>query len=409
MKKIITSASIVALGTIGLQAAYAPGLSSTERSKFWSVSATLRGFYDDNYLTQPSGPLKRDSFGFEVSPSVSVNFPMDQTLFTAGYIMGMRWYENRDEDSADWTHQFDLRLTHGFSENYKISVSEAFVIGQEPGMMNPSGYLVQKMRAPGNNILNAASVNFDGKVSRLFGFMVGYANNFYDYASKGDDSYSAYLDRMEHMATLNLRYQALPNTVALLGYNFGVMNYSSKYQVGGMDADTRDNTSHYFYVGVDQNFSPKLMGSFRGGAQYTDYSNAEDTEDGSSWTPYIDASMTWAYLEGSSLQLGAKYSRVASDLAALGQDAFTIYGSVTHAITAKLKGTLLGQYQNSKYESGPANNVTDDYFLLGANLSYQINQYLATEIGYNFDSLNSDMPGREFDRNRVYLGIRASY
>jgi hypothetical protein len=62
-----------------LQAAYAPGLTAVERSKPWSVSAALRGFYDDNYATAPSGPLRKGSWGMDFSPSLSLNFPFEQT------------------------------------------------------------------------------------------------------------------------------------------------------------------------------------------------------------------------------------------------------------------------------------------------------------------------------------------
>ena len=51
MKKFLTSAGFIALGVSGLQAAYAPDLTPMEASKPWSVSAALRGFYDDNYTT----------------------------------------------------------------------------------------------------------------------------------------------------------------------------------------------------------------------------------------------------------------------------------------------------------------------------------------------------------------------
>ena len=56
MKKIIASVGLVAAGAASVQAQYAPGLTSQEMTKPWSLSASLRGFYDDNYLTrlQPS-------------------------------------------------------------------------------------------------------------------------------------------------------------------------------------------------------------------------------------------------------------------------------------------------------------------------------------------------------------------
>jgi hypothetical protein len=406
MKKIITSASIVALGAASLSAAYAPGLSEPERTKFWSVSASLRGFYDDNFRT--TSP-KDGSAGVEFSPSVRLNFPMDQTLITVSYIYGMRWYEDRGNDdnfddggSTDNTHQFDAHLKHAFTEDYKINVDEAFVIGQEPGLMNPKGFLVQKYRAPGNNIYNGAGFDFNGKFSPRAGFMVGYNNQFYDY---DQDVYSQSLDRMEHAAVANFRYQVMEETWALLGYQFGVMDMDY------FDNDPRNNYSHYMFLGADHTFNPKLNASVRFGAQYSTFPDAEDYDSSLSsdhWAPYADVNLTYTYAKGSAFQAGLKNSSIVSDLSSLSQDALTVYLGVSHEITAKLKANVIGQYQNSAYNEGEADGVTEDYYLFGANLRYEINQYLAAEVGYNFDNLHSSAH-RDYDRNRYYLGVTASY
>src|SRR6266581_1799855 len=79
MKKIIASARLAALGAASVQAAYAPGLSPQEKSKAWTISGTLRGFYDDN-PTLSIGADKQESWGLEMSPSLAVNLALDQTL-----------------------------------------------------------------------------------------------------------------------------------------------------------------------------------------------------------------------------------------------------------------------------------------------------------------------------------------
>src|SRR5947209_226984 len=101
MKRIIASASLVTLGAAGLQAAYAPGLSPMETAKPWSVSATLRGFYDDNYNNAPAHPVDpaiptaKSSGGFEVSPQFKVHTSMDQTYLGASYLYSMKYYFDR--------------------------------------------------------------------------------------------------------------------------------------------------------------------------------------------------------------------------------------------------------------------------------------------------------------------------
>ena len=46
---------------------------------------------------------------------------------------------------------------------------------------------------------------------------------------------------------------------------------------------------------------------------------------------------------------------------------------------------------------------------MGVNVTYEINKFLAAEAGYNYDRLDSDVGFRSFTRNRVYVGLRASY
>ena len=420
MKTIITSASLAALGAISIQAAYQPGLSSTERAKPWSVSASLRGFYDDNYTTLPSkrndgGPTKRDSFGVEVSPGLSLNFnPTEQTLASLSYVYAMRWYEDRENNSADHSHQVNAKLDHAFTENYKIDLSDSFVVAQEPQIIDPA-QITLPLRANGDNIRNTAMARFTADFTRLFGTEVGYSNTYYDYEQDGVNSYSAFLDRMEHLMFVNLRYRVMPQTVGIFGYQYGINNHNSDDPITNFGSpDVRDSRSHYIYVGADHTFTPRINASARIGAQYTEYPNADEyigpgDLDDSSWIPYADVSASYAYTQGSYAQLGIRHSRVQTDIVALDQEATTIYGSINHQITPKLIGRVLGQFQDSSFNQGINDERAEQYYLVGLNFEYMINQFLSAETGYNFDRLDSDVQNRSYTRNRVYIGIRASY
>jgi hypothetical protein len=434
MKRIIACAGIAALGAVSLQAAYAPGLSPTETAKFWSVSLGLRGFYDSNYNTAPEngnpnipGYEAKDSFGFDVSPRVSLNFPMEATLASLDYTYGLRYYAARDSGKEDQSHQVNAKLDHAFSDNYKVDVKDSFAVAQEPEILENTGVITLPLRADGSNFRNSAAIMFHGEFTRTLGAEVGYQNNVYDYEQEGVSSYSALLDRMEHLATFNLRWRALQQTVAIFGYQYGVIDHNNSdgifnggagnfHGMAGVDDPAfRDNRSHYFYVGADQNFTPTLNGSVRVGAQYTEYPNADRYTgigaplDKSNWSPYADANVTWTYMAGSSLQVGIRNSHSQTDISSLDVEATSLYASLTHQITAKLTGNLLASFQNATFNQGVFNDRADDYFTIGANLAYQFNQYLAAEAGYNFDRLDSDINWRSYTRNRVYLGLRASY
>lgn len=418
MKKLIASASLAALGAASLNAANAPGLTPVERSKPWSVSATLRGFYDDNYTMLPRGQ-RQDSFGFEVSPALSLNLPLDQTFIGLSYIYSLRWYEDRDHRNDDQSHQFKARLNHKFSERHSVDLKETFVMAQEPQLIDPSGAF--PLRSEGDNMRNNASINFLSQFTPLFGLEFGYANAWYDYEQTGAGSYSAALDRLEHLFSLNSRWQILPTTVGIIGYQYGFIDHTSNDALipfgPYIDPNIRDNRSHYGYVGVDQGFAHNFSLSARVGVQYTEYNNAPSGNRGDDVSPYADLSATWAYSEGSNLQFGARHARNQTDVVApsssgnftLDQEQTTLYASWNHRITPKLFGSLVAQGVRSEFNDGAADNNKDYIFLAGVNLTYQFNQFWAAETGYNFDRVDSDIRGRSFTRNRVYIGVRASY
>jgi hypothetical protein len=83
--------------------------------------------------------------------------------------------------------------------------------------------------------------------------------------------------------------------------------------------------------------------------------------------------------------------------------------SINHRITPKLMGTIIGNFQYSEFTSGQYVSQPDIDYNLGLNLKYSFNEHFSAEVGYNFDDLQSGIDGRAYDRNRVYLGLGASY
>ncbi|MBI3414088.1 MAG: outer membrane beta-barrel protein [Verrucomicrobia bacterium] len=450
MKKILTSVGLVAIGAASAQAAtpldrsyYAPNpaLTSPERSKLWSVSASLRGFYDDNYFTSPSSYIDpatgavlkpRSSFGFEVSPRASLNAALEQTFIGLSYQYSLRWYADRKTNSADHSHQADLNLNHSFSENLKLEAKDSFVLSQEPQLLDPSVVTAPLRRSNLDNLRNAADLSLHADISRAFSTTFGYANTLYDYKQSGAGGYAANLDRMEHLAKIDFRWNAQPNTIALIGYQYGLIDHTSKDSLLSFDplktlamsdSKIRDNHSHYIFAGADQTFANQILASVRVGAQITEYPNALAGSEKNSTTPYADANLSYGYSKGGSVQLGVRHARNQTDVtyinladqtATLDQETTTIYASLTHQITANLMGSLVGQVQDSTFNGGKDSNgtkykQTDDLYMIGFSLNYKFNEYWGAELGYNYDRLDSEINARGFTRNRVFIGLRASY
>src|SRR5207248_3712688 len=136
----IASAGLATVGAVGLQGAYAPGLSTMDTSKPWSVAATLRGFYDDNYNNAPSSsPAKKGSGGFEISPSARLNFPMEQTYVGVSYLYSLKYYFDRPQKKADHLHEFTIKADHRLTQQYKVSFDDSLVYSVEPAIVDSSG------------------------------------------------------------------------------------------------------------------------------------------------------------------------------------------------------------------------------------------------------------------------------
>jgi hypothetical protein len=248
MKRIVASVGLVAVGASGLQAELLPAM-TTESGKPWTVGATLRGFYDDNINTVPDnfnlGPgFHRSSTGFEVSPFLRFSFPMEQTTIGFGYVYSLKYYDNKpsgNTDHYDQTHDFDVALSHAFSERYQLKVADSFVIGQEPDMLRAGNTFNSFQRISGDNLRNFGSFTFSAQITPELVTEVGYANTFYSYSDNQNldangnflqPSNSGLLDELDNVAHLDLRYLLQPQTTGIFGYQFRELDYIGNQQIG---------------------------------------------------------------------------------------------------------------------------------------------------------------------------------
>jgi uncharacterized protein (PEP-CTERM system associated) len=150
--------------------------------------------------------------------------------------------------------------------------------------------------------------------------------------------------------------------------------------------------------------------------QYTkDYNDPNGT---TSLSPYASASLVYTYASGSYAQIGLTHSRNATDQALANpitgnltqdQESTDVFGSINQQLTSKLVANVVANFQDSEYNDGAYNGQYDNFYSVGLNLTYNFTSHFSTEAGYNFDDFVSGVPGQGYTRNRVYLGVTASY
>ena len=484
MKKLFVSTGVVVIGVAGLQAVCAAG-SDLISPKAWNVSGTLRTFYDDNYAI---GTTKQGSGGLEVSPSISVNVPLQQTDLGIRYYYTLYYYNDRDNlgiNPFDQSHQIEVWMDHAFNPNWKFKLTDHVGIGQEPDLLqpNPLGGNPINYRVSGNNIANYANVSLDGQWTHNFGTSLSYANNYIDYDNNGATvtggvptsglaepptllafnssrvapgwrtvaggaSLSGLLDRIEQNIALDFSWTFSPETKISFGYSFNQVNYTGNEPIAvynfatGVGAtvypgpppflaapfsatgpkslvyysNNRDSRSHNGHVSLNHQLTANISLAVSAGVSYNDSYN-DPIQRTTSLSPSASASLSYTYIPGSYVQLGINQGENSTDVVAPGsngsltqyQHSTTVYADWNHRITDKLSGTLIARFNYASFEGGAANTQTEENYNVGLNFSYRFNRHFTADAGYNFDDLVTSLSSRGFIRNRVYLGLTATY
>jgi len=408
MKNLLRIAGAVAVGAIAIT-----NVSAAEGNPF-SASLSLRGFYDDNIATTPNGiPGKQESYGFEAKPSVRYFLEQNELNLEVGYAYGIRYYENRS-NSADHSHKFDLLVDYVFSPKFRAAFNEEFVVAQEAALLDPSvaagGAL---LRANGNNIRNAAEILGRLQASRLIAIEGAYKNTFIDNEDEGIGSRSSLLDRMEHLLRLDGEYQWARETAFVVGGRFLYRDQRSEDPLApaGPLPSTRDSRSYFGYVGANHSFTSQLKGLVRFGAEFIEYPNAlpgVSDEVG----PFAEASLSYEYAKDSTLTAGLRHQTTQTDVTAgtTSASATTLFAVLDHEFTERINCGIRSSFRSSSFNNGVNDGSDDLFFNIGVNASYAlIIDRLSAEAAYIHDRLDSDLLGRSFSRNQVFIGLRATY
>lgn len=410
MKNILTTAGVAAVAVVGFQTTCAAQAITVDDSKWWQVSASLRGFYDDNYTAAPRD-AELESFGVEVRPGLDLTHKGEQDTIKFSLLYSGRWFEDRSRNEVDHTIIADLAAEYLFTENHVLRFNDTFAWTREGTVLDQGGFQTTPTvaRSDGTNLRNLADLRYVGQFTPLFGLEVGYQNTWYDFDESGPFSYSAILDRVEHLIRGETRWTITPTIAGVLGYWYEKVDFTADEAIGGgMVSDDRNSSSHYIVGGLDYTMSPQTFVSLRGGAQNVTYDNQPGEPD--EWNAFGDVSVTYEYLEGSYVRIGGKYGRTRTDVAgSLDQEAGTLYGLVAHKVMEALTARLSGQVQFGNFHGGAFDDLGEGLYLLGLSLAYDINECFAIEGGYNYDRLDSDDGLRSYSRNRVFLGVRGEF
>jgi hypothetical protein len=367
----------------------------TGTSKPYTISVGLREEYDDNINTSSNN--EEGAFKTIISPDIVFKYPMENTLFSFSYQFDATYYLDREgDDPWDFGHHFTGRVNHKFTDRFEIDLRDRFNFSAEPGLGNGSTV----NRRLGDGSTNELNIDATYAWTERFSTVTGYNNTltFYD-----DPVISATNEYIKHGVTQDFRLSVLPTTTAVAAYAFDTYDYKS---------GNRDYDIHTFTVGADHYLLREWLLTGRVGGQYQMNDNPLLKD---SLGPYGNLKTVWNFLPNSSLTAGYSYSTEVTDAGAFGsQQAHTFDLGLTHGWTQRFSTSLSLQYRHSTFEQDQSlvavsKDFSEDSFSGQIKAAYAWTNWLSTEIGYIHTEVSSEVFGREYYRNQVFIGVRGTY
>lgn len=405
--RFAAAASILLAGTLSARSLYYMGEDAQESSPLkWAIGANLT--WDDNVNpTVPAGLPGYEDDVLSITPYVQatwVNISPQTTIDLYARIGAIYYFDEPAALGSDDVYpdmKIGFNLTHRFSERLRW-VSRNFVAYQlEPDY--DYGFANNRMTDAYLYWSTDQSLGF--RWTERFATYTGVRFWGLDY-----DSVVANQDRTMWEIYNQFRFQATPQTVITLDYRYG------QTDAGGVASDS---TNQYILAGVEHRVSPTTILIFRGGVQLRDMDAVGGSD---STSPFAEAMIRSRINDQFNVRAYARYGiedydtvifPVEFDAAA----ALRIGVSADYALSPMVN--LFGgiNYIGRDYDDGRnlitglpvAANPTEDLINVYIGISVKINEWLYAQATYNYTDSSSDIAFRDYDRNRISIGMRAEF
>jgi hypothetical protein len=393
---------LLTIGSASAQGLYYVGDEAQESLPLkWVVGASV--IYDDN--VSPGFGQKEDSFGFNPYVGASFVSMTPQTTWDVYARLGLIYYFDEptvgDSDDLNSQSRLGVNLTHRFTERLRFSSRNFVSYELEPDY----SYGYASSRSVGEYFFwqsdNSVGFRWTERVATYTGLRLSGTT----YADVENN------DRFTWELYNQFRYQLSPQTVLTGDYRYG--------QTSG-DGVSSDSTDQFLLAGVEHRFSPNTIGIARVGAQF------RDVDDGDSTTsPYVEFALNSQVNQQLRVRSFARYGiesydtvqQVGADLVEY-DDRRTLRFGVSGEYAISPMFSVFGglDYIPTDYAEGrtiPGDlsvaDQSEDILNAYIGVSMKFNDFLTGTASYNFTDSSSDFEGRDYNRNRISVGVSAEF
>jgi len=369
----------------------------------WVVG--LSAIYDDNVAAGRNANVEDDSMA--INPYVGVSFitVTPQTTIDLYARLGLIYYFDAPQgvDDVNSQSRLGLNIVHRFSERLRFASQNFVSYEMEPDY----SYGYASSRVSGEYFFWQADNALGYRWTERLATYTGLRLSGVTYSDIDNN------DRFTWQLYNQFRYQLSAQTVLTMDYRYG--------QTNG-DGLANDSTNQFLLLGAEHRFSPNIIGIIRAGAQFRDVDNGDNTT-----SPYIEFALNSQLTQAFRLRSYARYGIEDYDTVQI----FPGNVAVEYSDRRTLRFGLSGEYvfnpmvsvfggidyiptryqegRNLTVPGGPARDADEDVINLYLGLSYRINDFMTTSLSYNYTNSDSDFPNRDYDRNRISLGVSAEF
>lgn len=393
-------ASLTILGTaFALTGASAQGLLSLQNQSDFRESQPLTfsvgasGGYDRlHYKADNNGIADIDSFYIQGGVGMMYSNADKRTPWSLGADFGVLNYldDAPGTDDTFYNARIAINLAHQASQRLKLvnnfyvtyEVEPDYAIGASTGLRNGQYFYGYESFA--------VSYAWSERLSSTTSYTL-------DGIRYEDDEVGRSEDRLSHVIAQQFSYSLNRNTKLVGEYRYRITDY---------DSAPNDYTSHYLLAGIDQAWSERTTGSIRAGAELYQSDRVDKT------APYFEVGVDHATSKKTSVHV---YGSVGFDGAELGdynsRYAYRAGVTASHRVTDRfsLNGGLHYVYSDYEGNGSTTSNVTEQQVNASAGLAYRLWNNVSMDAAYSYTLLSSDDALREYDRNRVSLGLSAQF
>jgi hypothetical protein len=366
----------------------------------FQLSATLREGFDDNVNNAPAG-LAQSSWFSSASADLTYAFgsPRAQLNLSAGG--GITYYNERLG-----VQNYDIDLHARFKLNLQVTPRLALTFDlhatylTEPDISLGIGFT----RRSGNYFYSDNT----GTLIYLWAPRFSTATSYTVVALNYDDAaVGMSQDQIQNAFGNEFRFLLTPTTTIVADYRFQMVTFTHD--------PARDSTTHFVLGGIDHTFSPRFNISFRGGEEFRSYQ-----ADGDKSGPYFEGTLNYAIGKRTTVSWNNSYGIEDSAVTVnTVRHTFRSGLQVSQQVTPKITATLGLNYEHDENDAvteqffgftftiSPAFREND--FALAFNLRYAITPHLGIDLGYDRTQVISDMPFREYSRNKYYGGLNFTF